>query len=100
MRLLNTLQTNMTASAIEFDGSVFTAMHAWFYACRLMVGGALLEFAWVLKKLFGRAQKKTVASDQKKEQDRICQYDYYAFIIFNALFIVFCAVYGVICLSQ
>lgn len=92
--------TNMSASAVEFDGSVFTAMDGWFYACRLLVGGALFEFAWVIKKLSGGPKKAKVASDKKKNEDKICRYDYYAFIIFNALFVVFCVVYGVICLSR
>ena len=94
--------TNMSASVVEFDGSaVFTAMHAWFYACRLLVGGALLQFAWVIKKFSGVPKKAKVArSDQTKKEDKLCRYDYYAFIVFNALFIVFCVVYGVICLSH
>ena len=54
----------------------------------------------VLKKLSGGPKRNKVASDQKKKEERICRYDNYAFIIFNALFIVFCEVYGVICLSH
>ena len=41
--------TNMSISNHEFEASVFTAMDAWFVACRLLVGGALLEFALLIK---------------------------------------------------
>ena len=88
----------MSASDTTFVGSVFTAVHVWFYACRLLVGGALLEFAWVLKKLSG-GSRMTVAPNHKKE-GKIHRYDFYAFIVFNSLFVVFCVIYGVVCLSQ
>ena len=86
------------SASVKFDGSVFTAMHIWFYACRLLVCGALLEFAWVLKKLSG-GPRKTVAPNHEREDNIHC-YDFYAFIVFISLFIVFCVIYGVVCLSQ
>ena len=90
----------MSAGAIEFVGSGFTAMHVWFYACRLAVGGALLEFVWVLKKISDGPKRTKVTSEQKRKQDKICQYDYYAYLISNTLYISFCVVYAVVCLSN
>ena len=92
--------TNMSAAAIEFVGSAFTAMHVWFYACRLAVGGALLEFVWVLKKISVGPKRAKVVAEQKRKGDTICRYDYYAYIISNTLFITFCVVYAVVCLSN
>ena len=44
--------TNMATSQhgnMAFDAKVFSAMDAWFYACRFFVGAAMLQFAMVIK---------------------------------------------------
>ena len=93
--------TNMSASTQEFDASVFTAMDAWFVACRLLVGAALLEFALLIK-IFSTVDKVNPNHhDINGEIDAKCRkYDKVAFWAFSSSFILFALVYGVICMSH
>ena len=89
--------TNMSASTDEFDASVFTAMDAWFVACRLLVGAALFEFAMLIK-IFSTIDKVNPNHhDIKGEIDEKCRkYDKVAFWAFSSSFILFALVYVVI----
>ena len=98
--------TNMSASAVDFDPPTFTAMDVWFYACRFLVGGAIIEFFIVVKKSSSYkkitvkigAQQIPMAS--KRTAEEVCvTYDQYSFIIFNAVFGVFCVAYVLVCYS-
>ena len=105
----------MSSSAMTFDASVFTAMDAWFDACRVLVGGALFEYAFIIR--LSQNPKANVArvcvptrrnwrnvkngnSMGKPIEERCKTYDRSAFMLFNSIFLVFCVVYGTICLSQ
>ena len=95
--------TNMSTSAKAFDAKVFTAMDAWFYACRFFVGAALFEFAMVIKlisKLPTGGEQEESSTESTLAYDRYRVYDSLAFWIFGATFIVFCFVYGGICFSH
>ena len=88
--------TNMATSQhgnMAFDAKVFTAMDAWFYACRFFVGAALLEFAMVIK-LASKLSSETDGEGQRhgrgstSARGRI--YDRFAFWIFTVTFVAFC----------
>ena len=92
--------TNMSTSTQEFDATIFTAMDAWFVACRLVVGAALFEFALLIK-ILSRVDKVNPNHDIKGEIDNKCRkYDKVAFWAFSSLFILFALVYGVVCMSH
>ena len=98
--------TNMATSQhgnMAFDAKVFSAMDAWFYACRFFVGAAMLQFAMVIK-LSSRLPSETDEEDQRYESTSASNrgriYDKFAFWIFSVTFVVFCFAYGVICCSQ
>ena len=98
--------TNMATSQhgnMAFDAKVFTAMDAWFYACRFFVGAALLEFAMVIKlasKLSSETDGEGPRNGRVSTSTRCRIYDRFAFWIFTVTFVVFCFAYGAICCSQ
>ena len=82
-------------------------MDVWFYACRLLVGLAILEFFFVLKissrqpgnmGIFGPKNNAVQSQTMKTPEELSATYDCYAFYIFNAVFIIFCAIYFSVCL--
>ena len=98
----------MSSSAKTFDTSVFTAMDAWFDTCRVLIGGALFEYAFIIRlsqnskanaARVGMPSRKNVKNG-KPTEERCKTYDRSAFTLFNSIFLVFCVVYGTICLSQ
>ena len=91
--------TNMATSARAFDAKVFTAMDAWFYACRFSVGAALLEFAMVIK-MISKLPSEVDQEHSASAHDRCRVYDNLAFWVFSVTFVVFCFAYGGICLSH
>ena len=99
--------TNMSTTALDFKSPTFTAMDIWFYACRLLVGGAIIEFFLMMKKR-SKPPTNTVkigamqipvnnVTEQTTEEQR-ASLDYYAFIFFNIVFMVFCILYFTVCL--
>ena len=98
--------TNMATSQhgnMAFDAKVFSAMDAWFYACRFFVGAALLQFAMVIK-LVSRLPSESDLEEHRQgttSASKRCRiYDRFAFWIFSLTFVVFCFAYGAICCSQ
>ena len=85
--------TNMSTSA-HIDLPTFTAMDIWFYACRFLVGGAILEFLFVLRKSSEASNvikvnpgpQKMLMQKQRSPEEQSARYDRNAFIIFNAVF--------------
>ena len=98
--------TNMSTSA-HIDLPTFTAMDIWFYACRFLVGGAILEFLFVLRRSSEASNvtkvkpgpQKMLMQKQRSPEEQSARYDRNAFMIFNALFIVFCVIYFSACFS-
>ena len=81
--------TNMSISNHEFEASVFTAMDAWFVACRLLVGGALFEFALVIKLSTRAKVDQQQYSARIQIDDKYRLYDSIAFWAFSSVFIIF-----------
>ena len=93
--------TNMSTSTQEFDASIFTAMDAWFVACRLLVGAALFEFALLIKLISNENKIHPQQYGIQYEIDDRCRlYDKITFWAFSSSFILFAFVYGVICMSH
>ena len=90
--------TNMSISNHEFEASVFTAMDAWFVVCRLLVGGALFEFALLIKLSLKVDQKQNDIRGEFEKQCRV--YDKIAFRAFNSALILFTLAYGIVCMSH
>ena len=98
--------TNMSTTALEFKSATFTAMDIWFYACRLFVGGAILELFLVLRKRskpettmvkIGAQQIPMSNQTEPTSEEQCAAFDRYAFIIFNAVFLLFCIVFFSVC---
>ena len=90
--------TNMSISNHEFEASVFTAMDAWFVACRLLVGGALFEFALLIKLTTKAKVDPQQRSARGEIDDKHRLYDSIAFWAFSSVFILFTFVYGGVCI--
>ena len=100
----------MATLSRAFDAKVFTAMDAWFYACRFFVGAALFEFALIIKLIskLPASRNTMVIIEQEvtnptreadgSPDDRCKLYDKYAFWIFSLTFLAFCLTYGTVCL--
>ena len=98
--------TNMAASAADFHSPTFTAMDAWFYACRFLVAAAILEFLFVLRNLtkagsyLVKVGPQPIPTENQRSTKVQCAIsEYYAFIILNLVFIIFCVVYFSVCIS-
>jgi hypothetical protein len=67
--------TNMSSAAQTFEARVFTAMDGWFYCCKLLVIGALFEFAYLLKlrkKTFSATMSiYTAARDHPRDTSKV-----------------------------
>ena len=97
--------TNMTTAAMSFNSPVFTAIDAWFYACKLIIIAAVFEFAAILKIMnsvvtistdIDAFQNNDIAGlDNRKVRSR--QVDANAFMVFNIIFALFYIIYGVVC---
>ena len=79
-------------------------MDVWFYACRFLVGGAIIEFFIVLRKGSAFKQIKVKIgvqqipmATQRTAEELCATYDKYSFFIFNAIFLVFCVTYVSVC---
>ena len=91
--------TNMSTSTQEFDAHVFTAMDAWFVACRFLVVLALFEFTLLIKLLSGVEEGHPQRKDIKRELIGKCRlYDKIAFWLFISLYILFAFIYGTVCM--
>ena len=96
----------MSTNAVGFDSPTFTAMDIWFYTCRFLVGGAILEFLFVLKKTSKPAHMRVKTGPHKipsrslrSAEEESARCDRNAFIIFIAVFVVFCVIYFSVCFS-
>ena len=98
--------TNMTTAAMSFNSPVFTAIDAWFYACKLIIIAAVFEFAAILKIMNSPSVKISIdveafqdsnVLEQDKRRARSRKVDANAFLCFNILFALFCIIYGVVC---
>ena len=94
----------MTTAAMSFNSPVFTAIDAWFYACKLIIIAAVFEFAAILKIM----NSVKISTDVEEFQDndvtgldkrrvRSRKVDANAFIVFNIIFALFCIIYAVVC---
>ena len=93
--------TNMSTSAQEFEASIFTAMDAWFVACRLLVGAALFEFALLIKILSRANNVHPQHQSVNCEVEGKCRmYDRIAFWAFSSSFILFALIYLIICMAH
>ena len=99
--------TNMTTAAMSFNSPVFTAIDAWFYACKLIIIAAVFEFAAILK-IMNSPPSVNISADIEafqtddlaelhKRRVRSRKVDANAFLCFNILFALFCIIYGVVC---
>lgn len=96
--------TNMSTYAVSFNSPTFTAMDIWFYTCRFLVGGAILEFLFVLRNgsqtttiKINSGPKQVPMRNQRTSEEQSAIYDRNAFIIFNVVFIIFCVLYFTVC---
>ena len=91
--------TNMSAPDQEFDA--FTAMDAWFVACRLIVGATLFEFALLIKILSSSDSPHPKMQGEKYDVEDKCKlYDRRAFVIFSSSFVLFAVIYFAVCMAH
>ena len=93
--------TNMSAPDQEFDA--FTAMDAWFVACRLIVGALSwsFEFALLIKILSSSDSPRPKMQGEKYDVEDKCKlYDRRAFVIFSSSFVLFAVIYFAVCMAH
>jgi hypothetical protein len=101
----------MAATAKPSQMAVFTAMDAWLYCCKLIVMGAMFEYAWILRirrRLDETLKVRKVAYPEEEDskdvavtvgKEELCgRLDARAFAAFNVLFVVFVLVYFTVCI--